>query len=39
MLIHSGSVTLDGKPIKKDSLDSIIDAMDIGMEMAKKRMK
>ena len=39
MLIHGGSVTLDGKPIQKDGLDSIIDAMDIGMEMAKKRMK
>ena len=37
MFLHGGSVNLDGKPINKDSLESIIDAIDIGVEMAKKK--
>lgn len=36
-LIHSGELTLDGKPISRDSVESIIDAMEVGVEMAKKR--
>lgn len=37
MLIHGGKITLDGKPLNKNSLDSILNAMDIGIEMAKKK--
>ena len=37
MLIHGGFITLDGEPINKDGLESIIDAMDVGVELAKKR--
>lgn len=36
-LIHSGELTLDGKPISRDNVESIIDAMEVGVEMAKKR--
>ena len=39
MFLHGGSVNLDGKPINKDGLESIIDAIDIGVEMAKKKQK
>lgn len=36
-LRYSGFVTLNDKPIGVSQLDSIIDAMDIGVEMAKKK--
>ena len=39
VLSQQGFVTLDGKPINKDGIDSIIDAIDIGVEMAKKKNK
>lgn len=39
MLIHSGFITLDGKPIGKDGIESIIDAMEVGVEMAKRKTK
>jgi predicted transcriptional regulator len=37
LLIHSGEITLDGDPIGKKGIDSIIDAMDVGVEIAKRR--
>ena len=37
ILTHCGFITLDGKPISKAGIESIIDAMDIGVEMAKKK--
>lgn len=37
ILTHCGFITLDGKPISKASVESIIDAMDIGVEIAKKK--
>jgi len=37
-LIHSGEITLDGKPIGKAGIESIIDAMDVGVEIAKKKL-
>ena len=37
LITHSGFVTLDGDPIGKTGIESIIDAMDIGVEMAKKK--
>lgn len=37
LLIHSGEITLDGDPIGKTGIDSIIDAMDVGVEIAKRR--
>ena len=39
MLTHSGFITLDGKPITVNGIDSIIDAMDVGVEIAKKKTK
>lgn len=36
-LIHSGQITLNGQPIGKAGIESIIDAMDVGMEIAKKK--
>lgn len=39
MLIHSGFITLEGKPIGKAGIESIIDAMDVGVEIAKKKTK
>ena len=39
LLNHCGFITLDGKPIGKAGIESIIDAMDIGVEMAKKKTK
>lgn len=38
ILIHSGEITLDGKPIGKAGIESIIDAMDVGVEIAKKKL-
>ena len=37
ILIHSGEITLDGNPIGKTGIDSIIDAIDVGVELAKWR--
>ena len=37
LLIHSGEITLDGTPIGKAGIDTIIDAMDVGVEMAKRK--
>ena len=37
LLTHRGTVTLDGKPLNKAGIDSIIDAMDVGIELAKKK--
>lgn len=37
LLIHSGEITLDGDPIGKTGIDSIIDAIDVGVEIAKRR--
>lgn len=37
-LIHSGEITLDGKPIGKAGIESIIDAMDVGVEIARKKL-
>ena len=37
ILIHSGEITLDGKPLNKVGIDSIIDALDIGVEIARKK--
>lgn len=36
-LIHSGEMTLDGNPIGKAGIESIIDAMDVGVEIARKK--
>lgn len=37
ILNTKGFVTVDGKPITVGGIDSLIDAMDIGVEMAKKK--
>ena len=37
ILIHSGKITLDGSPITKSGIESIIDAIDVGVEIAKKK--
>lgn len=37
LLIHGGAVTLDGQPISKDGIESILDAMEVGVEIAKKK--
>lgn len=39
LLSHCGFVTLDGKPIDKAGIESIIDAMEVGVEIAKKKTK
>lgn len=39
ILTHGNVITLDGKPIDKHEVESIIDAMDVGIEIAKKRQK
>lgn len=39
ILTHNGFITLDGKPIGKAGIESIIDAMDVGVEIAKKKNK
>lgn len=36
-LTHSGDLTLDGNPIDKKSIASIIDAIDVGVEIAKRK--
>lgn len=37
LLTQRGFITLNGKPISKAGIDSIIDAMDVGVEIAKKK--
>ena len=37
LLTHSGNITLDGVPISQDGIESIIDAMDVGVEIVKKK--
>lgn len=37
LLIHSGFITLDGDPISKNEIESIFDAMDVGVEIAKRK--
>ena len=37
LLTHSGMITLDGNPIGKNEIESIIDAMDVGIEIAKRK--
>lgn len=36
-LIHSAKITLDGNPIGKAGIESIIDAIDVGVEIAKRK--
>lgn len=38
-LIHSWKLTLDGKRIEKSEIESIIDAIDVGVEIAKRKKK
>lgn len=35
--LHNSRLTLDGKPLGKNGIESIIDAMDVGVEMVKKK--
>ena len=37
MLVNGGKITLDGSPINQAGIESIIDAMDVGVEIAKKK--
>jgi predicted transcriptional regulator len=37
ILTHCGFVTLDGEPVSKDGINSLIDSIDIGVELAKKK--
>lgn len=37
LLIHGGEITLDGNPIGKHGVESFLDAMDVGVEMARRR--
>ena len=37
MLTHGGFIALDGKPIGVTQVESIINAMDVGVEIAKKK--
>lgn len=37
LLNNCGFITLEGKPISKDGIESIIDAMEVGVEIAKKK--
>lgn len=37
LLTHHGFITLNGKPINKAGVESIIDAMEVGVEIAKKK--
>ena len=37
LLTHSGFITLDGKPLDRTDIESIIDAMDVGVEIAKRK--
>lgn len=37
LLSHHGFITLDGKPMSKNGIESIIDAIEVGVEIAKKK--
>lgn len=37
LLTHCGFITLDGNPIGKTEIESIFDAMDVGVEIAKRK--
>ena len=37
LLSGGGEITLDGQPIERSSIESILDAMDVGVELAKKK--
>ena len=39
LLTHGGKITLDGVPINQAGIESIIDAMQVGVEIAKKKTK
>ena len=39
ILTHSRFITLDGKPLNKTDVESIIDAMDVGVEIARRKHK
>ena len=39
LLSCNGTITLDGNPIDKRDLESIIDAIDVGVEIAKRKNK
>ena len=36
-IIHTDKITLDGKPISKAVIESLVDSIDIGVEIAKKK--
>lgn len=36
-LIHSAKITLDGNPLGKAGIESIIDAIEVGVEIAKRK--
>lgn len=36
-LIHQDDITLDGKPINKSEIESILNAIDVGVEIVKKK--
>ena len=38
-IINNGFIMLEGKPINKAGIDSIVDALDVGVEIAKKKNK
>lgn len=37
LLSYNGTITLDGNPIDKNDLESILDAFDVGVEIAKRK--
>lgn len=37
LLSYNGTITLDGNPIDKSDLESILDAFDVGVEIAKRK--
>ena len=37
LLEQQGFITLDGKPVSQKNLDSLIDAIEVGVEIVKKR--
>lgn len=39
MLIESDNLTLDGQPIQRAGIESIIDTLEVGIEIAKKKNK
>lgn len=37
VLTHGGFITLDGKPLNRSGAESLIDTLDVGVELAKKK--